>query len=102
MFDPEGKHGGNRESIRLELKPGMIERAKLRELHFYDCAHKISKAEWSPKARAEFITMVHSIYTAETPGAYEARRQALLDWADLKQRKAHVKTRFYNFWHLRW
>lgn len=65
MFDPEGivtdENGGNRESIHLELKPGMIERAKSHELHFYDCAHKISKAEWSPKSSAEFITMVHGI-----------------------------------------
>lgn len=65
MFDPEGivtdENGQNRESIHLELKPGMIERAKSCELHFYDCAHKISKAEWSTKSSAEFITMVHGI-----------------------------------------
>lgn len=105
MFDPEGivtdEHGGNRESIRLQLKPGMIERAKSCELHFYDCANKISKAEWSPKSRAEFIIMVQSIYTAETPGAYEARRRALLDWADVKPKRSQVKTWFNNFWHLR-
>ena len=104
MFDPEGivtdEHRGKRESIRVELKPGTIERAKPCELHFYDCAHKVSKAEWSPKSRAEVITMVHSIYTAETPGAYEARRQALLDWAE-KPERTHVKPWFNNVWHLR-
>ena len=80
IFDPEGiitdEHGSNRESIRPELKPC--------ELHFYNCAHKVSKATWSAKSRKKFITNAHVIYTAEAFGTYEARQRALLEWAESK------------------
>ena len=95
------EHGGNQESIRRELKEGMVERAKSCDLHFYDCAHRVSKATWSPKSRKEFITMIHSIYTAETLETYEARRQKLFDWVQHKEKRSHVKAWFNNFWHVR-
>ena len=105
VFDPEGivtdEHGGNRESVRRELKEATEERTKSCEMHFYDCAHKTSKSTWSSKSRKEFITMVHGIYTAETPGAYEARRRAIFDWAAKKPKRSHVKAWFSNFWHVR-
>ena len=77
------------------MNEATIERTKSCEMHFYDCAHK------SSKSRKEFITMVHGIYTAETPGAYEARRRALFDWAAEKSTRSHVKAWFSNFWHVR-
>ncbi|CAB4028517.1 Transposon Tf2-6 poly, partial [Paramuricea clavata] len=105
IFDPEGivtdEHGGNRESVRRELNEGMVERTKSCEMHFYGCAHKVTKATWSTQSRKKFITMIHGIYTAETPGSYEAKRRALFEWAADKPKRAHVKAWFNNFWHVR-
>jgi hypothetical protein len=88
IFDPAGivtdEHGGDRASIQRMLKDDMLSRSKSCEMHFYDCAHKVSKRDWSPKSRAELLTQVHGIYCADTPSAYEAKRRALIDWADAK------------------
>jgi len=73
-----------------------MERAKSSELHFYDCAHKVSKSNWSLRPRAECITMVHEIYCAVTPEAYEVKRHILLEWAS-KPKRNHFKTWFNNF-----
>jgi hypothetical protein len=78
-----------------------VERSKSCEMHFYDCAHKVTKATWSTQSRKKFITMIHGIYTAETPGNYEAKRRALFEWAADKPKRAHVKAWFNNFWHVR-
>lgn len=44
VFDPEGfvtdGHGANSKSIRQELKPGAVDRAKSCEKHFYNCARR--------------------------------------------------------------
>ncbi len=57
-----------------------MEHTKLCKIHFYDCAHKVTKAIWSSQSRKKFITMIHEIYTAETPSSYEAKRHALFEW----------------------
>ena len=48
-----------------------MERTKSCEMHFHDCAHQVAKATWSSRSRKKFITIIHGIYTAETPGSYE-------------------------------
>ena len=104
IFDPIGivtdEHGGNRSSIQKMLKDDMVARAKSCESHFYDCAHRVAKSDWSPKSKAEFLTLVHEIYCAETPTAYEAKRRHLMDWAS-KEKRSHAKPWFNKFWHVR-
>ena len=91
IFDPEGfvtdEHGGNRESIRRMLKPGAVDRAKSCENHFYDCGHKQERRDWSSGSKLTFRKMLHEIYHAPTPGAFEANRRKLIDWTDKKNRK---------------
>ena len=104
IFDPVGivtdEHGGNRSRTEKMLKDDMVSRAKSCESHFYDCAHRVAKSDWSPKSKAEFLTLVHEIYCSETPSAYEAKRRTLMDWAS-KDKRSHVKAWFNQFWHVR-
>lgn len=91
IFDPEGfvtdEHGGNRESICRMLKPSEVDRAKSCQNHFYDCGHKQQRRDWSSCSRLTFRKMLHEIYHAPTPGAFEANRRKLIDWTDKKNRK---------------
>lgn len=103
IFDPEGfvtdEHGGNRESIRRMLKPGTVDRAKSRENHFYDCGHKQERRDWSSGSKLTFRKMLHEIYHAPTPGAFEGNRRKLIDWTDKKtEKRGHIKSWFNKFW----
>lgn len=103
IFDPQGfvtdEHGGNRESIRRMLKPGAVDRAKSCENHFYDCGHKQERGNWSSGSKVTFRKMLHEIYHAPTPGAFEANRRKLIDWTDKKpQKRGHIKSWFNKFW----
>ena len=103
IFDPEGfvtdEHGGNRESIRRMLKPGAVDRAKSCENHFYYCVHKQERRDWSSRSKLTFRKMLHEIYHAPTPGAFEANRRKLIDWTDKKrENQGHIKSWFNKFW----
>ena len=103
IFDPEGfvtdEHGGNRESIRRMLKPGAVDRANSCENHFYDCGHKQERRDWSSCSKLTFRKMLHEIYHAPTPGAFEANRRKLIDWTDKKtENQGHIKSWFNKFW----
>ncbi|KAK3726372.1 hypothetical protein QZH41_017769 [Actinostola sp. cb2023] len=103
IFDPSGiitdEHGANRASIGRVLNQDLLDRAKSCEMHFYDCAHKVAKSDWSPKAKAEFITLIHDIYCYETPSANEVKSKVLMEWASKDKRK-HVKSWFNKLWHI--
>ena len=106
VFDPEGfvtdEHGANRESIRQELKPGAVDRAKSCEKHFYDCARRQENGDSSSSSRVKFRQMIHELYHAPTPGSFEARRQHLMNWVQEKpSKRGHIKTWFAKFWHKR-
>lgn len=103
IFDPEGfvtdEHGGNRESIRRMLKPDAVDRARSCENHFYDCGHKQERRDWSSRSKLTFRKMLHEIYHAPTPGAFETNRRKLIDWTDKKtEKRGHIKSWFNKFW----
>ena len=87
LLNLQCEHVGNRESIRRMLKPGAVDRAKSCENHFYDCGHKQERRDWSSGSTLTFRKMLHEIYIAPTPGAFEANRRKLIDWTDKKNRK---------------
>ena len=103
LFDRHGfvsdEHWGNRESIRRQLKPDAVNRASSCEMHFYSCACRQESADWSNKAKTEFRKLVHTIYSAATPGSYQAAHRALHSWTEKKAKRGHVKKWFEGFWH---
>ena len=70
-------------------------------MHFYSCARRQESADWSNKAKTEFRKLVHAIYSAATPGSYQAARRALHTWTEKKAKRGHVKKWFEGFWHPR-
>lgn len=70
-------------------------------MHFYSCARRQESADWSDKAKTGFTKLVHAIYSAATPGSYQAARRALHTWKEKKAKGGHVKKWFEGFWHPR-
>ena len=70
-------------------------------MHFYSCARRQESADWSNKAKTEFRKLVHAIYSAATPGSYQAARRALHTWTEKKAKRGHAKKWFEGFWHPR-
>ena len=56
-------------------------------MHFYSCARRQESADWSNKAKTEFRKLVHAIYSAATPGSYQAARRALHTWTEKKAKR---------------
>ena len=81
------------------LKPGAVDRAKSCENYFYDCGHKQERRDWSSGSKLTFRKMLHEIYLAPSPGAFEANRRKLIDWTDKKtEKRGHIKSWFDKFW----
>ncbi len=70
-------------------------------MHFYSCARRQESADWSNKAKTEFRKLVQDIYSAATPGSYQAARRALHMWTETKAKRGHAKKWFEGFWHPR-
>ena len=68
-------------------------------MHFYCCARRQESADWSNKANTEFRKLVHAIYSAATPGSYQAVRRVLHMWTEKKAKREHVEKWFEGFWH---
>ena len=82
-------------------KPDAVNRASSSEMHFYSSyARRQESADWSDKAKTE-LRKVHAIYSAATPGSYQAARPALHTWTEKKAKREHVKKWFEGFWHPR-
>ena len=68
-------------------------------MHFYSCARRQESVDWSNQAKTELGKLGHAIYSAATPGSYQAACRALHSWTEKKAKRGHVKKWFEGFWH---